>query len=71
MAGPIIPIVRVKITKDGLLPKNANEFNSLEYVQTAVTVTKIGSCPLMAANPWKRRSGRDLQSTTWQMISAF
>lgn len=35
--GHTIPIVRVKIAVDGLLPKDANEFNSLEYVQTAVT----------------------------------
>lgn len=35
--GHIIPIARVKITKDEVLPKKEEEFNELEYVQTAFT----------------------------------
>ena len=35
--GHIIPVVRVKITKNHELPQNVHEFNDLEYVQTSVT----------------------------------
>ena len=35
--GHIIPIVRVKIARENELPENLEEFNALEYVQTAVT----------------------------------
>lgn len=38
----MIPIVRVKITKDQELPKNAAEFDKLEYVQTAVDKNEEG-----------------------------
>lgn len=31
--GHIIPIIRIKITKDGCIPKNIDELNSLEYIQ--------------------------------------
>lgn len=34
--GHIIPIVRVKITRKSELPKDLEEFNKLEYVQTSV-----------------------------------
>ena len=34
--GHIVPIVRVKITKNKRLPKNVEEFDKLEYVQTGV-----------------------------------
>lgn len=34
--GHIIPIVRVKITRETELPKDLEEFNKLEYVQTSV-----------------------------------
>lgn len=34
--GHIIPIVRVKITEKNQLPKNLEEFNELQYVQTSV-----------------------------------
>lgn len=40
--GHVIPIVRVKITKDQELPKNAAEFDKLEYVQTAVDKNEEG-----------------------------
>lgn len=35
--GHIVPIVYVKITKDGKLPINEEEYNKLEYVQTSFT----------------------------------
>ena len=35
--GHIIPIVRVKMSKKKELPKDVDEFNALEYVQTSVT----------------------------------
>lgn len=34
--GHIVPIVRVKITKNDVLPKTEEEFNKLEYIQTSV-----------------------------------
>lgn len=34
--GHIIPIIRVKITKNQELPQNVDEYNELEYVQTSV-----------------------------------
>ena len=33
--GHVIPIVRAKITKNGMLPQTTEEFNELEYVQTS------------------------------------
>lgn len=32
-----VPKVRIKLTKDGTLPKNVKEFNNLEYVQLSCT----------------------------------
>ena len=33
--GHIIPVVRIKITKDKILPQNVSEFNALKYVQVS------------------------------------
>jgi hypothetical protein len=35
--GHIIPIVRIKITENDILPNNEKEFEELEYIQTSVT----------------------------------
>ena len=35
--GHIVPIVYVKITKDEILPRNTEEYNQLEYVQSCFT----------------------------------
>ena len=44
--GHIIPIVRVKITKDKKVPKTVEEFNKLEFVQTAVKSLENSILPI-------------------------
>lgn len=47
----IIPVVWVKITKNGKLPTNEAELNELEYVQTGVTIYEDRFFPFTALRP--------------------
>lgn len=49
--GHIIPIVWVKITKGGELPTNAEEYDKLEYVQTAFTRYEDRFLPIDGRRP--------------------
>ena len=49
--GHIIPIVRVKISKNDTLPINEREFDSLEYIQTSLTRYENRFLPLNGRRP--------------------
>ena len=49
--GHIIPIVYVKITKDESLPVTLEEYEQLEYVQTAITNYANRFCPIDGKRP--------------------
>lgn len=53
--GHIIPVVRVKITEDGQLPKSIEEFQKLEYVQTDVGATGM---PVLAKQGYSLVEGK-------------
>ena len=47
----IVPIVYVKITKDSYLPKNIDEYNTLEYVQTGFSRYEERFWPIDGSRP--------------------
>lgn len=49
--GHIVPIVYIKITQDGTLPATIEEYNKLEYVQTAFTKYEDRFCPIDGRRP--------------------
>lgn len=51
--GHVVPVVRVKITKDKNLPENEKQFDQLEYVQTFVTSYEDRLLPFDGSRPYE------------------
>lgn len=51
----IIPMVRIKITNDGTIPKTEDEINKLEYIQTDFCLYEDRFCGFSALKPLKEQ----------------
>lgn len=52
----IIPMVRIKITNDGTIPKTEDEINKLEYIQTDFCLYEDRFCGFSALKPLKEQT---------------
>ena len=70
--GDIIPIVRVKITKDNVIPKTEEEINKLEYIQSSYCAYEHRLSGIIATEPIEEQiGGRTFETDEYGVLPEY